>query len=70
MIKEKKVNKNKLWRIEKITNHKCGRGNKKVTGLLIKWEGDVQLTWETQSVINETASGMVKEYLDSKHLKS
>ena len=46
------VNKYNLWRIEKITNHKYGRGNKKVTGLLIKSEGDAQLTWETLSVIN------------------
>ena len=35
-IKEKPVNKNKLYKIEKITNHKCIKGNKKVTGLLIK----------------------------------
>ena len=69
-IKEKKVNKNKLWRIEKITNHKYGRGIKKVTGLSIKSEGDTQLTWETLSVINETVSGMVEKYLDSKNLKS
>ena len=66
----KKVNKNKLWKIEKIANHKFGRGNKKVTGLLIKLEGDPQLTWETLSVINETESGMVEIYLDSKNLKS
>ena len=33
--KEKPVNKNKVYTIEKITNHKCTKGNKKVTGLLI-----------------------------------
>ena len=65
-----KVDKNKLWKIEKITNHKCARGNKKVKGLLIKCEEDPQLTWETLSVINETASGMVKDYIESKNLKS
>ena len=36
--KENPVNKNKVYTIEKITNHKCGKGNKKVTSLLIKWE--------------------------------
>ena len=69
-IKENPVNKNKLYKIEKITNQKFRKGNKKVTGLLIKWEGDTQLTRETLSGINATASGMVKEYLDSKNLKS
>ena len=43
-VKAKKVNKDKLWKIEKITNHKCGKGKKKVSMLLIKWEGDAQLT--------------------------
>ena len=43
-IKKKTVNKNKLWKIEKITNDKCNKENKKVTGLLIKWEEDTQLT--------------------------
>jgi len=38
--------------------------------LLIKWEGDAQLTWETLSVINETASGMVKDYIESNKLKA
>ena len=65
-IKKKTVNKNKLWKIEKITNDKCNKENKKVTGLLIKWEEDTQLTL---SGINQTASGMMKEYLDSKNLK-
>ena len=69
-IKEKTANKNKLWIIEKITNHKCGKGNKKVTGLLIKWEGHAQLTWKTLSGINATVSVMVKTYLGSKNLKS
>ena len=69
-IKQTTVNKNKVWKIEKITNHKCGKGNKKVTGFLIKWKGDAQLTWKTLSGINQTASGMVKEYLDSKKLIS
>ena len=35
-IKERPVNKNKVYTIEKITNHKCAKGNKKVTSLLIK----------------------------------
>ena len=69
-IKQKTVNKDKLWKIEKIMNHKCGKEKKKVTGLLIKWEGDAQLTWEKLSGINQTASGMVKEYLDSKKFKA
>ena len=55
-IKENPVNKNKLYKIEKITNQKFRKGNKKVTGLLIKWEGDTQLTRETLSGINATAS--------------
>ena len=65
-----KVDKNKLWKIEKITNQKYAKGKKKVTGLLIKWEGDLQLTWGTLSVINETTSSMVKDFIDSKNLKS
>ena len=36
--KAKKVNKDKLYKIERITDHKCGPGKKKVTMLLIKWE--------------------------------
>ena len=55
-VKEKKVNKDKLYKIEKITDHKCGKGKKKVSMLLIKWEGCTQTTWESLSVINETAS--------------
>ena len=63
--------KGKLYTIENITNHKCaGKGSKKVTGLLIKWEGDSQLTWESLNGINTTASGMVKEYLGRKNIKS
>ena len=69
-VKAKKVNKDKLWKIEKITDHKCGKGKKKVSMLLIKWEGDAQLTWESLSVINETASGMVKDYIKSNKLKA
>ena len=65
---KKKVDENKLYKIERITNHKCGRRNRKIMGLLIKWEGDEQLTWEKLSVINKTASGIVKEYLESKNL--
>ena len=68
--KEKPVNKIKVYTIEKITNHKCAKGNKKVTSLLIKWEGYPQLTWESLSWINAKASGMVKTYLDRKNLKS
>ena len=60
-IKIKKVDKNKLLKIEKIKNHKCAKGKKKVMGLLIKWEGDSQLTWDTPIVINETVSDMVKD---------
>ena len=67
--KAKKVNKDKLYKIEKITDHKCGPGKKKViTMLLIKWEGCTQTTWEPLSVTNETASGMVKDYIKSKKL--
>ena len=63
--------KGKLYTIEKITNHKCaGKGSKKVTGLLINREGYSQLTWESLNGINTTSSGMVKEYLDRKNLKS
>ena len=70
-IKEIPVNINKLYTIEKITNHEiAGKGSKKVTGLLIKWEGDSELIWESLSGINATASGMVKEYLGRKNLKS
>ena len=69
-VKAKKVNKDKLWKIEKITNHKCGKGKKKVSMLLIKWEGDAQLTWEKMSVINETSSGIVKDYIESNKLKA
>ena len=69
-VNAKKVNKDKLWKIEKITNHKCGKRKKKVSMLLIKWEGDAQLTWEKLSVINETASGMVKDYIESNKLKA
>ena len=58
-VKAKKVNKDKLYKIEKITDHKGGKGKKKVSMLLIKWEGYTQTTWEILSVINETASGMV-----------
>ena len=58
-VKAKKVNKDKLWKIEKIADDKCGKGKKKVSMLLIKWEGCKQTTWEHLSVINETASGMV-----------
>ena len=68
--KEKPVNKNKVYTIEKITNHKCAGRNKKVTSLLIKWEGYPQLTWESLSGINSTASGMVKSYLGSNKLKA
>ena len=68
--KEKPVNKNKVYTIEKITNHKCAGRNKKVTSLLIKWEGYPQLTWESLSGINSTASGMVKSYLSSNKLKA
>ena len=67
--KAKKVNKVKQYKIEKITDYKCGPGKKKViTILLIKWEGFTQTTWERLSVINETASGMVKDYIKSKNL--
>ena len=68
--KEKPVNKNKLYKREKITNHKCAKGKKKVTGLLTKLEGYSQLTWESLSGINAATSGMVKEYLGSNNLKS
>ena len=69
-MKENPVNINKLYTIEKIINHKCaGKGIKKVTGLLIKWEGDSQLTWESLSGINATASGMVEDHLGRKNLK-
>ena len=67
--KAKKVNKDQLYKIEKIIDHKYGLGKKKViTMLLIKWEGCTQTTWEPLSVTNETASGMVKEYIKSKKL--
>ena len=68
-VKAKKVNKDKLWIIEKITDHKGGKGKKKVSMLLIKWEEDEQTTWEYLSVINETASGMVKDYIKSNKLQ-
>ena len=68
--KEKPVNKNKVYTIEKITNHKCAKGKKKVTNLLIKWEGYSQLTWESLSGINAIASGMMNTYLGRKNLKS
>ena len=63
--------KDQLYKIEKIIDHKYGRGKKKnvITMLLIKWEGCTQTTWEPLSVTNETASGMVKEYIKSKNLK-
>ena len=63
--------KDQLYKIEKIIDHKFGRGKKKnvITMLLIKWEGWKQTTWEPLSDTNETASGMVKEYIKSKNLK-
>ena len=68
--KAKKVNKDQLYKIEKIIDHKYGLGKKKnvITMLLIKWEGWKQTTWEPLSDTNETASGMVKEYIKSKKL--
>ena len=65
----KKTDKDKIWRVEKITNHKCGRSNNKVTGLLIKWVGDPQSTWGKRNLINETASGTVKDYIKTKNMK-
>ena len=62
--------KDQLYKIEKIIDHKYGLGKKKnvITMLLIKWEGWKQTTWEPLSDTNETASGMVKEYIKSKKL--
>ena len=70
-VRKPVIHKDKLWKIDAIKGHKMGRIQRdKVTTLLILWEGEEQTTWESLKTINETASGLVKDYLKSKNLSA
>ena len=70
-VKKPVIDKDTLWKIDAIKGHKMGRIQRdKVTTLLILWEGEEQTTWESLKTINETASGLVKDYLKSKNLSA
>ena len=70
-VRKPVIDKDTLWKIDAIKGHKMGRIQRdKVTTLLILWEGEEQTTWESLKTINETASGLVKDYLKSKNLSA
>ena len=71
-VKKIVIDKERTYKIDSIRSHKMGKiHSDKVTTLLILWEGeDKQTTWEPLKTINETASGLVKDYLKRKNLSA
>ena len=59
-------NKNEMYIVEKILNHRKDCRKKEIS-LLIKWVGYDDPTWETESLMRESINDDVDKYLEKQN---